>query len=329
MKIAIVSAVYPPEPMVDAQTSSQLAEELARKGHSVQVYAPFPNRPAGKLFDGYRRTLFATSTVSPECTLTHCLSSVSPKSTMPSRFVENLSFGVTAGLRLLCDERPDVIYSNTWPIIASGIVAIIAVLRRIPLVLSVQDAYPESLASQKRMKNSGWCYKLVRQCDRMISHSAKEVIVISQRFRELYESDRGVDPAHLHMVLNWSDEKLFVQDRLAAALFRQKLGIPKDAFVAVCAGNIGVASDAEILVDAFARLKDRSHVYLLLAGDGARLGVCREKVEKEQLDRVIIHSPWKTDETAQVLQMADVLMLPTRGRQSLASIPSKLIGYLL
>ena len=38
--------------------------------------------------------------------------------------------------------------------------------------------------------------------------------------------------------------------------FRRKLGIPENAFVAVYAGNVGVASNAELLVEALAKLKE-------------------------------------------------------------------------
>jgi glycosyltransferase involved in cell wall biosynthesis len=84
-----------------------------------------------------------------------------------------------------------------------------------------------------------------------------------------------------------------------------------------------------MLVDAFARLKDRARIYLVIAGDGSRLDACREKIARQNLDRVIIHSPWKKEETGPVLQMADLLLLPTKAEQSLLSIPSKLISYFL
>ena len=95
----------------------------------MHVLAPYPSRPKGRIFEGYKRALFYTSTVSPGYELTHCFGTFSPKSTMLSRLAENLSFGITAGLRLLWVRKPDVIYSNCWPIFATGIVAFIATLR--------------------------------------------------------------------------------------------------------------------------------------------------------------------------------------------------------
>jgi glycosyltransferase involved in cell wall biosynthesis len=248
---------------------------------------------------------------------------------MLSRLAENLSFGITSGLSLLCGKRPDVIYSNSWAVFATGIVICVARLRAIPVVLSVQDVYPESLESQGRLTKRGWFYRLLRKCDQMISHSAREIIVISDGFRKLYETDRGICAKRLHVVPNWGTDGLFQADPLAASGIRHKLGIPADAFVAVYAGNVGVASNAEMLVDVFAKLKNCLRIYLVIAGGGSRLDVCREQITRQNLDRVVIHSPWKTEETGPVLQMADVLLLPTIGKQSLNSVPSKLITYLL
>jgi glycosyltransferase involved in cell wall biosynthesis len=66
-----------------------------------------------------------------------------------------------------------------------------------------------------------------------------------------------------------------------------------------------------------------------MAGDGSQLNECRRFAMNRLHDQVIFHSPWPAQETAVVLGSADLLLLPTRGGQSLASVPSKLISYML
>ena len=193
----------------------------------------------------------------------------------------------------------------------------------------MQDVYPESLESQGRVAKRGWFYRFLRKCDQAILRSAKEIVVISEGFRMLLVTDRRIASERLHVVPNWGRDDLSQADPKAALEFRQKLGIPAGSFVAVYAGNVGVASNADMLVDVFAELKAQSRIYLVIAGDGSRLDACRGKIARHNLDRVIIHSPWKTEETGPVLQMADLLLLPTKAEQSLLSIPSKLISYFL
>jgi hypothetical protein len=101
MKAVLVSSVFPPEHTFSSQTNAQTAEELAKRGHSVHVYAPFPSHPKGRLFDGYKRALYTTTTPSAGYTLTHCFGTFSRSSTLMSRFAWNLSFGITSGVRIL------------------------------------------------------------------------------------------------------------------------------------------------------------------------------------------------------------------------------------
>jgi glycosyltransferase involved in cell wall biosynthesis len=185
------------------------------------------------------------------------------------------------------------------------------------------------MESQKRIGKEGWVYKSLHGCDKVIARSANAMVFLSQGFRRLYATDRGIEKSRLHVVANWNNQLIFEPDSVGAKNFRNKLGIPDDAFIAACAGNIGVACNAEMLIDVFAKLKDHSKMYLVIAGGGSQIEVCRRRASQQNLERVIIHTPWEREETAPLLQMADVLLAPTGGRQSTYSIPSKVIGYLL
>jgi colanic acid biosynthesis glycosyl transferase WcaI len=329
MKVAFFTYAFPPEQTFAASTGAQIAEELTRRGHAVWVLAPFPNHPKGVIFDGYRRTLFSASIIAPGYRLIHCFATLSRTSTMVSRFAANLSFGLTSGLHVLFGERPDLIVTQSWPIFANGIAALVAKLRGIPLVLRIQDCYPESLDSQGRVTNRSWIFRAIRKIDVMTAHSSKQILVISPVFRKLYEEDRGIAPEKLSVIPNWGNDDIVDNDPSPGRAFRAKLGIPEDAFVAVYAGNIGVAARVETLVEAGAKLKHLKRVFIVIAGEGSQLGICRELIKSRQLDRVVIHSPWESEETEALIKMADIALLPTKTTQSLISVPSKLISYLM
>src|SRR5574340_1331120 len=192
MRVAIVSPVFPPEPVVSSQTSAQLAETLAAHGHQVTVITAFPSRPAGRLFPGYSRRLFRREQSVKGFAVVRCFGLLSHGSRMLSRFGENLSFGITSGLALLFMSRPDVIYSVTWPIFASGILTLVAALRGIPMVSSVQDVYPESMISQARIHPEGLVARCLRAADRWFVRRSQGVIVISESFLDIYRRDRRV-----------------------------------------------------------------------------------------------------------------------------------------
>jgi colanic acid biosynthesis glycosyl transferase WcaI len=328
MKLLIVSAVFPPELTISGQISFQIADELFRRGHQVMVLAPFPSRPDGKLFKGYRRSLYRRQNMG--FSVIRCFSFLSRKSTMGSRLLENIGFAITSSIRVLFAPRPDIIYMNSWVILGSGLVSAAAWIRGIPVAMSVQDVYPESLSEQKRIGPRSVLFRILRAIDSRIAHSAKALIVISERFRETYTLDRGVPADRIHVLQNWGETSAVNVDARGAYALRQKYGILDHTLLAVYGGNIGAAAGVETAIRAFEYLWNDEDICLLIAGAGSRLQACQELVETKGLqDRVFFYTPWPKKDIAIVLGAADVLMLPTHGEQSLVSVPSKLTSYML
>lgn len=327
MRIVVVSCVFPPEPVVSSRTSHDVARELAARGHHVTAIAPFPNRPAGRLYAGYRRALFRRETIPEGFRLVRCASFFSRRSSMVSRLTENISFGITSSLALLLRRKPDVIYANTWPIFAAGMLAIVARFRRIPLVLSVQDVYPESLTSQGR-SGRGFVVRILRAIDRWIVQNAKALVVISRNFAEIYRRTREVESSRIHVVPNWLSSEGTEDASDAAEACRSRNGIPRDAFLVTYGGNVGVAAAVETVIEMFRHLSDAPKVHLLVAGEGASLDDCWRLAAAIAPDRIHFQNVWPGN-TMDVLHAADAVILPTRAAQSQVSVPSKLISYLL
>lgn len=329
MKCLVVSAVFPPEPVVSSRTSVEIAKALAQKGHQVTVLAPFPNRPSGRLFDGYTRRLFRSERTHDGIKLIRCFSSMSRESNILSRSLENISFGIMAGIVAFFVPKPDVIYSNTWPIFAAGILALVAHIRGIPVVLSVQDMYPDSLISQGRIESSGRLARALRNIDTLIVKHSKSVVVISQYFLRIYRDIRGIAQELFRVVPNWVESKSLSVDSSVLKRFRRTLGIPDNARVCVFAGNIGVAAGVSTLLEAFEDLKDLKEVYLLIAGEGSQLEACRQLAQHIGNPRILFHFPYPPEHEPIILSLADLFLLPTSGAQSIASVPSKLLYYLM
>jgi glycosyltransferase involved in cell wall biosynthesis len=230
---------------------------------------------------------------------------------------------------MLTMKRPDVIYANTWPIIATGILFLVARLRGIALVISIQDVYPEALVVQRRIRDDGLLARFMRWIDGCIARHSAHVIVISERFAEVYRDQRGVPADRVHVIPNWGDERAVTSDSGGAQL-RAEMGIPPDAFLMVYGGNVGVAAGLEGVIQALDNWPlDTPRPYLLVAGAGASLDACRTLAARVAGDHIRFLTPWPTEKTGPVHSAADILVLPTQGAQSMVSVPSKLISYML
>lgn len=324
-RATVISCVYPPEPVVSAGTSRDVAEALAAAGYAVTVLAPYPSRPGGRLFDGYSRRPWAASR-DGAVRVVRVGSTVSKRSTMASRLAENVTFGLASAAQLLVRRRPDVLYVNTWPVVAAGLVALVAHVRRIPFVLSLQDVYPESLVAQGRTRANSALARVMRAIDGTIARSAAGVIAISSEFASEYRKTRRLSAGAVHVVPNWRSDTEDPRSGADGPRLREALGIDPDAFLVVYAGNIGRAAGVEQVIEALRNLDSDSPVHLLIAGEGSELEACRRLAASVAPGRVHFLSPWHG---VGPLAAADVFVLPTAGEQSLASVPSKLITYLL
>jgi len=329
MKFCIVSCVFPPEPVVSSRTSEQIALALCARGHRVSIVTSFPHRPGGRIYPGYESRFYVKESSLNSYWVARLPSYFSPDSKMFGRFLENISFGISSGLAVLFSKRPDAIYANTWPLFAQGMVWLVCRLRRIPLVLSVQDIYPESLLIQDRLHHHrSLIFRILREMDRFVAQHSHAIILISEKFRQFYIRERGLAADKAITVPNWVDE---IQEINASTDndIRRHHRIPANAFLAVYGGNIGIASGIDKVIRAFEPLAEFENIYLLIAGDGPLLGQCRSIAQNQGNRRIIFHHPWRTDETSNLLGAADLLLLPTQGEQSLVSVPSKLISYML
>ena len=196
-------------------------------------------------------------------------------------------------------------------------------------MINVQDVYPESLILQGRMlaktRLAGW----MRRLDGVIARGSGAVIVISNRFADLYRTERRVPPERVHVVPNWGDGRAVQpDDKSVDPVPRgQRHSSKRSRF---CLRRQYRRSGwVETLIQATMHLKKASDFRLLIAGEGSRLSACQALAQRLDDVRLVFHTPWRLEETALVLGLAEVLLLPTQGQQSLVSVPSKLIAYWL
>jgi len=329
MRILIVSAVFPPEPVISARTSHDIARELIDRGNEVFVFAPFPNRPSGRIYPGYKQTICYNEKNSSHFKLFRLFSFISHKSTVISRFLENVSFGILSSFALFFIPKMDVIYANTWPIFAQGFLLLASKLRKTPIILSIQDVYPESMIFQGRVSQKGIISKILTWIDKQISNKADHLIVISQKFKDIYQDSRKISCDSITVVPNWITEGLLGLSDPKKICLREKLGISNDKFVIAYGGNIGVAANVETIIESFKYIHPQNKIHAIIAGEGNKLEACQKAARMILPSRISFLSPWPSEQTMSLYESADVLILPTNGDQAVASVPSKLIGYML
>jgi colanic acid biosynthesis glycosyl transferase WcaI len=323
MKIIVVSCVFPPEPVVSARTSFDVANFLTNMGNSVEVVCPYPSRNNNGQDVQDENFPFLVKRV---------FSINSNKHTFFSRFLENISFGLSTFVFIIRQKNVDVIYTNTWPIFATGLLVIASKIKKYKVVISVQDLYPESLVAQRRISSNSPIVAMFIFFDKWIVKNCEHIIVLSEWFESVYVKSRLVKKSKISVIKNWvKDDDILQIERLSARLDVERYidhSFDKDDTICIYGGNIGTASGLDEFIEFIPKINIR--VKFIFAGDGSLVSELRRLVgEKKMNDRVFFISPWPGEMTSLVLSAADILLLPTAKDQEFSSVPSKLITYML
>lgn len=327
MRVSIITDVFPPEPVTAAGTAQDIAEELSTRGHEVTVFAPFPNRPIGKLIDGYERA-FRKIEYRNNYRVIYSWHSLSKSSTLLSRTAENITFGITSTIQLMREPLPDVVYMNTWPIFAQWLNTFWLAWRNVPVICVVHDLYPETYAGTGRMSRSHLLFRLIRAIDASVYHRCALVTTLNSVQKEFVLSTRAVPRSKVLVFNDWVDATPFLRHSTKNGDFRKKHGLAEGFFLAMYVGSLTRMAGLELYVKAAERLRHREDILLLLVGDGAMRGEVEGMIEEKGLKNIRIIFPLKPEMVPEVQAASDVLMLSLLPEVGDDTTPSKLVYYM-
>lgn len=308
-QILIVSGVYPPEPFVSARMSEAIAQELSMTD-KVTVLCPPVSRPIGKVLKRINDPSSSFNTI----TLT---SYTCPESKVFGRLRESYSFGKSVAKYIRANKRSiRSIYANTHPTLGQYLLLKEARRYGIPVVIHIQDIYPESL-TRKLGIIGRLVQPLLAKYDEKMMKKASGIITISSGMKQLLDKSRSFDKGFVKVVYNWQDESIFDNNYSKE---------DSDTFTFMFVGSISPTASLDLVVEAFG-LADLENAKLVLAGDGSDKQRCIEVASKFPKANIIFRSV-SPNEVPSLQAEADVLLLPLKKGISQTALPSKLPAYM-
>lgn len=311
--ILIISAVFPPEPVVSGRLSLDLYREFKEIGYSVNVLHPLPTRPFGFKPNTETIGILGDDEITTE-------SYVCPRSSLFGRIRESWSFG-RACKRYISEHHSEMhcIYANSWPMFSQRAIVKAANKYGIPCIIHVQDVYPESLSNKMTGLNKKMVQALLLPMDKYILGECTKVIAISEKMKSYLVKTRRIKEDKVAVVLNWQDEKEFID-------FEKGQWDTQDEgkFTFMYMGNIGPVAGVDLLIDSFSRT-NLENARLVIAGSGS----VKEQMKKKAEGNPSIEF-WEVPngKVPEIQSKADVMLLPIKKGAASSSIPSKLPAYM-
>ncbi len=304
---------------------NEIAASLALRGHEVSVLTGNPNYPEGKVYPGYfawgynhsvwRRVSVFRVPIIPR-----------GSASALGLALNYLSFILTApilGVWMLRKLRPDVVYCYApSPLLQALPAILIKKLKSAPLVLNVQDLWPESLQATDHIKNP-FIIRLIERIVRFIYRHADLILISSRPFVESVKRFSPVAP-------------IVYYPNSVGAHFRnptnkKSLDVPalNQGFCVVFAGNVGVAQAIQVLVGAAERLADYPQIRLVVLGVGSRFAWLKRQKEEKGLSNLHLLGRFPEEMMPFMLSKASVLLVTLADRTIFSlTVPSKIQAYL-
>ncbi|MEV1328692.1 glycosyltransferase family 4 protein [Micromonospora costi] len=318
MKIGLISQWYPPEGVF---IPGNLADQLAERGHEVRVLTTFPSYPHGRVYPGWKQR-WRHRTAGPVA-VQRVPAYPSHDTSAARRALSQLSFGASSATAVRWLAGVDVTYVYHPPPTSAAAAALLRAVRRTPVVLHVQDLWPESVVGSG-MAPTGRAGRVVERTLGMLMRwtyrIADAVVVISPTMAERVVAG-GADPARVRVVWNWTDDALF-RPVPASDEARAVLG-HRGRCTVMFAGNLGLLQGLETSIRAAAAVEDR--IDLVFVGSGAGEDAARRLAAELCADNVRFVGRREPSKMAELYAAADWQLLSLRDVPALrAAVPSKL-----
>jgi glycosyltransferase involved in cell wall biosynthesis len=320
VRVLILTQYYWPEIF----QINNVTKTLVEKGITVEVLTGKPNYPKGDKFPGYESWGCQDET--------HCGAHVNripllARGRSGWRLALNYLSFVVSGLLfapwMLRKKKFDVIFVYAPSPILQAIPAIfLGWIKGCPVVLWVQDLWPESLSATGFVKNKV-ILKAVEWVVRFIYAHVDLLLVPSRGFESPVRALASGTPIAYHPN---SVDDTFAMPAIADTPPVAGLG---SGFSVMFAGNIGTAQAVEVIVEAATLLKELPDIQFVVLGEGSR----REWMVQQAKDRGLtnLHLPGRfpVETMPGFMQKASALLVTLSDQEIFAAtVPNKVQAYM-
>lgn len=324
MRVLVVSQYFWPETFLINSVVSRLEQE----GCEVTVVTGKPNYPEGRVFDGYNTWGVQRETYQRAEVLRVPLWPRGQNSRI-GLVLNYLSFAILGSLITpwALRGRPcDVVFVYApSPLTQAYVGLVLKWVKRAPMLLWVQDLWPESLTEAGGLRNPH-LLALVKWAVRRIYTRTDRLLIQSQAFRAPIKALVPDHPEIYYLPNSLPEDPAAAPASPRAEALAEQLAT---GFSVVFAGNLGQAQGLETVLEAAALVRDLSEVKIYLIGSGRMEEQLRARIADLQLTNVVLPGRFPVSDMPLLLSAASALLVTLRPAPIFSyTIPNKLQAYL-
>lgn len=313
MKILIPFSYYHPEQCAGMFVIDDMTEEAAQQGIESLITVPTPTRnvPEDAKWDR-----------------DEALSDGKIKVHRFRMYGEGKNPVLRAFRYLLCEivqlhymlwKNYDVAFIDSTPPIQGLKLPIVRLFRKKPIVHNVQDLFPETLSGTGLASQGGILWKIGMWVSNVTFRNSDKIIAISNDIKRSMVA-RGVPAKKIDVVYNWVDEKAVHPVAKKDNPLFEELGLSREKFTIVYAGNLGNAQNISIVLDG---AKELPMVQFAVFGSGGLENEIRKRIEDENLTNVHLNPLRPLERVSYVYSLGDACVVSCKKGLGGSAMPSK------
>lgn len=325
MRILVITQYFWPENF----RINDLCQELVRRGHAVTVLTGKPNYPSGELFSEYKNNPAGYNEYMG-CKIIRVPITMRGQGSGLKLAINYISYvisGSILGYLKLRKQNFDVAFVyEPSPVTVCLPAIFFKRLKDIPIILWVQDLWPETLEAVGIIKSSN-LLKMIGYLVKFIYNRCDLILGQSKAFHDgiaHYCDDKN----KIRYLPNWSEA--FV---LSNAYIEPVEVIKKDnaTFKILFAGNIGEAQDFSSILNAIKIIKNKGiHIKLFVVGEGRALAQIKQEISESDLqESVLLFGRYPLESMPNFFASVDALLVSLKVSPVFSmTIPSKIQSYM-
>jgi colanic acid biosynthesis glycosyl transferase WcaI len=323
LRILVIGLNYAPDLIGIAKYTAELCEDLASRGHTVEIITAPPYYPMWRVSKDYRAGRRDRETLNG-VTVRRVRTYVPSQPSGVRRLIHLASFAIAA-LPLACHRarklRPDLVLAIAPAFFSAPVALLAAQAAKAQSWLHIQDfeldaAFELGILKGNRTRRVGL------RIERAVLRRFDKISTISPRMVDQLLA-KGVAPDATLEIRNWVDINQIKPWPSTNTEYRRELGISVDMQVLLYSGNMGAKQGLDVVAYAARVFRERGHMAVfLLVGNGP----FRPQLEAscEGLENVLFMDLQPAERMAELLATADIHLLPQRREAADLVLPSKL-----
>lgn len=323
MRILLLTQYYWPENFL----INSLVPLLVSRGIEVTVLTGKPNYPGGLIFEGYRAG--GCQREQHDGTIILRLPIVArgnrSRTWLALNYLSFIFSGILFGRGLVREYEYDLVFVYAPSPLLQALPAIcLARRRKVPLIVWVQDLWPESLSATGGIKNQ-WLLNAVARVVRLIYRVSDRILVQSMAFVSPVAA-LTEDPAKIHYYPNLYKTSSECQASQRAMALAKEL---QAYFSVVFTGNLGTAQALDTIVEAARQLLPHPEVRIVLVGSGSLDDWLVHQRDAYGLNNLTLAGRFEASDMSYIFAASEALLVSLRPEPTFGlTIPSKVQAYL-